>query len=415
MRLALVVQRYGLEIQGGAELHCRLVAEHLARRHEVTVATTCARDYLTWADSYPRGIHDINGIPVWRFPVRRPRDTERFGRLQERVFHRSHEDPEALAWLTEQGPYSPALRDWVGAYRDRFDYWICFSYRYWTTYHAMQMAAGKALLVPTAEPDPAIDVPLFRPIFRGARAIVFNSHEERDMILARSAADAVPADIVGVGIQEPEGAEAERFRSRTGISEPLVLYVGRIDENKGCQQLFDFFQRACERLERLGETPPQLVLIGHAVLPIPEHPRIRYLGTVDEQDKYDALAAAELLVMPSFYESLSMVLLEAWALSKPVLVNGHCEVLEGQVVRSKGGLFYRDGDEFCEALRLLLSDRRLRESCGARGRTYYQNNYRWPVIERKYEGLLEQLAVADGLDLSDESSDHRDPAAVKRS
>jgi glycosyltransferase involved in cell wall biosynthesis len=334
---------------------------------------------------------------VWRFPVRKARDTERFGRLQERVFHRKHSEAEATAWLREQGPYSPMLRDWVATYRDHFDYWISFSFRYWTTFHTMQAAAGKTILVPTAEPDPAVDLPLFEPLFRSARGIVFNSHEERSMILARSAAENVPADVVGVGIEEPEEADAERFRARTGIREPFIFYIGRIDANKGCRQLFDFFQRACARLEDEGVTPPQLVLAGHSVLPIPEHPRIRYLGKVDEQEKYDALAACTLLIMPSFYESLSMVLLEAWALSKPVLVNGHCDVLQGQTVRSGGGLYYKDGDEFRETLRLLMSDERLRESCGRSGRTYYRDHYTWQVIEDKYERLLQRLAADDGI------------------
>ena len=391
MRLALVAQRYGLGIRGGAELHCRLVAEHLAARHEVEVVTTCARDYLTWANAYPPGICDVNRIAVWRFPVRRPRDTYRFGRLQEKVFYRQHTDADARDWLTEQGPYSPALRNWVRHHRDRFDFWICFSYRYWTTYHAMQVAGDRGVLVPTAEPDPAIEVPLFHPLFRGAPAIVFNSHEERDMILRVSGVDSLPGDIVGVGIQEPEVADPERFRQATGIREPFVLYVGRIDENKGCKQLFDYHLGAVERFAAKGLDPPLLVLAGHAVLDIPDHPFVRHLGTVDEQQKYDALAAASMLIMPSFYESLSMVLLEAWALGKPVLVNGHCGVLRGQAKRSNGGLYYKDGAEFAEALLLMLTDERLREACGKGGQEYYQANYRWPVIEAKYERLLGAL------------------------
>ncbi|MFQ5743712.1 MAG: glycosyltransferase family 4 protein [Acidobacteriota bacterium] len=393
MRLALVVQRYGSDIRGGAELHCRLIAEHLAERHQVAVVTTCAQDYLTWANAYSRGISDVNGVAVWRFPVRRLRDPGRFGHLQERVFHRQHTESEAMAWLAEQGPFSPSLRQWVRIHRNHFDYWICFSYRYWTTFQAMREAAGKTILVPTAEPDPAIEMPLFRPLFRGASAIVFNSYEERTMILDRSSADEVPADIIGVGIQEPTDARAKRFLDRTGIAQPFILYIGRIDENKGCRQLFDYFIRACQQLQQHGMAPPHLVLAGQAILPIPEHPLIHHLGAVEERDKYDALAAATALIMPSFYESLSMVLLEAWALQTPVLVNGQCEVLRGQVSRSSGGLYYKDGDEFREALRLMLVDKRLCSSLGTGGQTYYANNYAWPVIEAKYERLLEWLTT----------------------
>ncbi len=399
MRLAFVVQRYGLEIRGGAELHCRLVAELLSHRHDVEVITTCAADYLTWANAYSTGIDDVNGIPVWRFPVRRPRDLDRFGRMQERVFFREHTDADAHAWLDAQGPYSPTMRDWIDRYRESFDFWFCFSYRYWTTYHAMQAAAGRAILVPTAEPDPAIDLPIFHPLFRSARAIVYNSPEEREMILERSAAEEVTGEVVGVGIREPAGAgspdhdiDAERFCREFGIDRPFILYVGRIDENKGCKQLFDFHARAVRELEGRDERPPLLVLAGHPVIPIPDGPHVLHVGGVDERQKFDAFAAASLLVMPSFYESLSMVLLEAWALHKPVLVNAHCDVLKGQVERSNGGLHYGDAGQFVEALTLLMADDGLRDACGRAGHEYFAANYRWPVIEAKYEKILQDLS-----------------------
>jgi len=395
MRLAFVVQRYGVNIRGGAELHCRLIAELLAQHHDVEVITTCATDYVTWANELPPGIEQVNGVPVWRFPVARPRDPQHFGRLQERVFHRQHTDDDARAWLDAQGPYSPRMRDWIGEYRDRYDFWICFSYRYWTTQEALRLAGRRGVLVPTAEPDPAIDVPLFWPSFRDAAAIVYNSHEERAMILDRSGADEVPGDIVGVGIQEPSGdvvVDPDRFRAEFGIDRPFMLYVGRIDENKGCKELFDFHRRVTRRCRERDAPAPLLVLAGHPVIPIPDDPDVRHVGAVDERQKWDGLAAAELLVMPSFYESLSMVLLEAWALSKPVLVNAHCDVLQGQVERSNGGLHYRNGEEFAEAVTLLFNDARLRDTCGSAGHEYFAARYRWPVIEGKYEKLLEGLS-----------------------
>ena len=393
MRLALVVQRYGREITGGAEFHARLVAEHLAKRHEVVVLTTCASDYVTWSNWYPAGIADVNGITVWRFPVRRPRNPDRFGRLQQRVFHRPHRPSQARAWLDEQGPYCPAMLRWIETNRDRFDYFFCFSYRYWTTFHAMQAVAGRGILVPTAEPDPAIEMPLFHENFREARAIVYNSEEERQMIVQQTGNHSVPGEVVGVGVVEPPEASSDRFRAERGIQEPFVLYIGRIDANKGCNQLFSFYRRAFQSLAGSAVEPPLLLLAGSPILSIPEHSGIHFLGRIDEREKYDALSTATALIMPSFYESLSMVLLEAWAMSRPVLVNGHCGVLRGQAIRSRGGLFYMDAEEFTEALRLLMSDERLRMTLGNNGRAYYESSYRWPVIESKYERLLEKLSA----------------------
>ncbi len=395
LRLGVVVQRYGSEISGGAELHARLVAQRLARRHEVVAITTCASDYVTWRNHYPRGLSRIDGIPVYRFPVTRPRDPKRFGRLQERVFHRQHDERAARAWMDAQGPYTPRMLRWIQRHRDAFDYFICFSYRYWTTWRAMQAVEGKGVLVPTAEPDPAIELPLYHPVFRSARAIMYNSHEERAMIHHHSGNESVPGVVVGVGIVEPPPVDATRFRGAHGVDGPFLLYVGRIDHNKGCSQLFDFYLRAYDHLREEGLRPPRLVLAGSSVMPIPEHPAIVHLGRVSEQEKYDALAASLALVMPSFYESLSMVLLEAWAMSRPVVGNAHCDVIRGQMQRSGGGLWYRNGNEFAECVRLLSEDPRLGISLGARGHTYYREHYTWSTIDDKYETMLDRLQADD--------------------
>jgi len=332
---------------------------------------------------------------VFRFPVRRARNPQRFGRLQQRVFHREHTEREATAWMHAQGPYSPRLRRWVRRYADDFDYFICFSYRYWTTFFALQEIRGKGILVPTAEPDPAVEMPLFHDNFRTARAIMYNSHEERDMIVAQAGNEDVPGVIVGVGIVEPPPVDPERFRRERGIDGPFLLYIGRIDANKGCEQLFDYYQRAYAAMRAADQTPPRLLLAGSAILEIPDHPGITYLGRVTDQEKYDALAACTALAMPSFYESLSMVLLEAWALRRPVLVNAHCDVLEGQARRADGGLWYANSAEFIEAMRLLATDTQLCRALGEAGGRYYDAHYTWPVIEDKYERMLQQLAAGE--------------------
>jgi glycosyltransferase involved in cell wall biosynthesis len=176
-------------------------------------------------------------------------------------------------------------------------------------------------------------------------------------------------------------------RATFNLTNPFILYVGRIDANKGCAELFRNFLDYVDRSGRLLD----LVLIGTAVLPIPAHPRIRHLGYVSDQDKFDVIAAANVLVMPSPYESLSMVALEAWALGKPVLASGKCDVLVGQCLRSNGGLYYNDAAEFSAALDTLLSDSHTAAALGDHGRRYYDAHYAWPVIERKYLDMFEHL------------------------
>jgi glycosyltransferase involved in cell wall biosynthesis len=392
VKLAIVVQRYGLAINGGAELHARYVAEHLARHAQVEVWTTCATDYVTWHNELPAGEERVNNIPVRRFPVKRERDPLVFGRLSERIFNQPHSIADELEWLDEEGPSSPTLVSHIERHAGEFDFVLFFSYRYYHAFHGVRAAGSKAVLIPTAERDPAAGLALFAPVFRGVRALMYNSPEERSMIQAISGNVDVPSVVVGVGSEVPGNTQPQRFRQKFGVRGPFAVYVGRIDENKGCRELFDHFEAYLR--EQAGRLT--LVLIGNSILDIPKHPRIRHLGFVNDSDKFDAIAAADLLVMPSFFESLSMVALEAWALGKPVLANAKCDVLKGQCIRSNAGLYYESRSEFVETLRALEFNKWLAGSLGRSGRQYYHDHYDWPVIERKYLDMLQQLSRATG-------------------
>jgi glycosyltransferase involved in cell wall biosynthesis len=348
MKLAFVVQRYGLEINGGAELHCRWVAEHMKKYAEVEALTTKAADYITWKNHYSRDEETLNGVLVRRFPVVKPRNAERFGRLQDELLRFDHKEADELRWLDEEGPRAPGLIRYIKEKADSYDYFFFFSYRYYHSYWGIKAVPRQSILVPTAERDPVIGLSIFRDLFRSPRAIVYNSVEERKMINGLSGNVDVPGEVVGVGTEIPGRYSGEDFRRKHNLPGPYILYLGRIDANKGCSQLFDYFVR----FKRETGSGVKLVLAGATVLQIPSHPDILYLGFMGDEEKFSALDGADLLVMPSLYESLSMVTLEAWALGKPVLANALCDVLKGQCLRSNGGLFYETYPEFREALSL---------------------------------------------------------------
>jgi glycosyltransferase involved in cell wall biosynthesis len=386
VKLAVVVQRYGADISGGAELHARYIAERLARHATVEVLTTCATDYVSWKNELPPGVTQVNGLSVRRFPVSKPRNTDDFGRRSAIVFDRPHSIADELNWLESEGPTSPGLIRHLRQVRDDFDFFVFFSYRYYHAWHGARAVPDKAVLVPTAERDPAIGLGIFAPLFRGVRAIMYNSFEERALIQGISARQGAGV-IVGVGSDIPERTQPWRFRKKFNVKRPFAIYIGRIDENKGCKELFGFF----ERYSVMYPHGLDLVLVGSKLLEIPKHPRIRYAGFLSDEDKFDALAAADVLVMPSQFESLSMVALEAWALGKPVLANGRCDVLRGQSVRSNAGLYYEDFEEFAEALYALEATGPLGAILGRNGREFFRRHYTWPVIERKYLDIFDRL------------------------
>ena len=388
MKLAVVVQRYGQAINGGAELHARYVAEHLARHADVEVLTTCATDYVTWRNELAAGEEQVNGVTVRRFRVSHRRDPQTFGRLSRQVFEHSHSLADELAWLDAEGPTSPALTRYIAKQGGAYDFLLFFSYRYYHAYHGARAAGSRAVLVPTAERDAAIGLAIFPPLFRGVRALMYNSPEERAMIQVVAGNERVPGVIVGIGSEVPQNPVAARFRQKHDIRGPYAIYVGRIDENKGCKELFDYFQAYLRDVsDKLT-----LVLVGNSLLPIPEHRRIRHLGFLDDTDKFDAMAGADLLIMPSYFESLSMVALEAWALGRPVLVNGGCDVLKGQCLRSNAGLYYQGYAEFAETLGAMERNRWLTGTLGRNGRQFFREHYDWPVIERKYLDMFDRLS-----------------------
>jgi len=383
-KVAFVVQRCGLEVNGGAETLCLKIAERMSNYWNVEILTTCALDYMTWQDYYSPGVTEVSGVKVRHFRVTKQRDVEAFNRLSEKIYPRlkvaSIEEQEA--WMLAQGPWSLDLMAYVKQHKHEYDAFIFFTYLYATTYFILPLVAEKAHLAPLAHDEWTIYMSMWDKFFEKPRGFLFNTFEERNFIKGRFPKLNVEGPVAGVAVDPPAAYSAEHFRQRYNIYEPFLLYMGRIDPSKGCEELFRYFVEL--RSQESGSR--KLVLLGKATMPIPNHPDIVALGFVDEQTKWDALAACDLLVMPSPYESLSIVLLEAWAVGKPVLVNGRCDVLVGQCRRAQGGLWYTSKEEFQVAIEKM--DGQIRKQLGLQGKTFIEKRYTWPVIENDYLSLL---------------------------
>jgi glycosyltransferase involved in cell wall biosynthesis len=385
-RVAFVVQRCGLEVNGGAESHCLKIAARMSKFWDTEILTTCALDYLTWQDHYTPGLSKILDVKLRRFQVSKERNVNKFNHLSEKIHSRLHRasDIEQEEWMLAQGPWSPDLVEYVESHEHEYDAFIFFTYLYATTYFTLPLVAKKAYLAPLAHDEWPIYLSMWDAFFEKPRGFIFNTLEEQDFLKSRFPKANMEGPVAGVAVDLPKIYDAEHFRQQYSIREPFLLYLGRIDPSKGCEELFNYFIKL---RNNSGSNLKKLVMLGEPKMPIPKHSDIISLGFVNEQTKWDALAACDLLVMPSLYESLSMVLLEAWAVGKPVLVNGDCGVLVGQCRRAQGGLWYSNEDEFIVTLEKM--DERVRHQLGLQGKKFVETNYTWSKIENQYLEMIE--------------------------
>jgi len=397
MRVAVVTPRYGAEIAGGAETAARLLATRLAQRpgFTVTALSTCALDASSWADHYPAGVSTIDGVEVHRFPVTGRRTADFDARTQVILGRgRRVTDAEQRAWLEQQGPVAPALIDAI-AHTDA-DVVAFHPYLYHPTVAGITRVAERAVLHPATHDEPVLRLPMYEATFAAARGLAYWSEPERVLTEHRFPIAAKPAVVVGLGVDVGPG-DAATARTTAGLDDrPFLLCLGRVDDGKGAQLLAECFARYKDR--RPG--PLQLVFAGPVVNTPPAHPDIVVLGAVDDPTKWGLLRGAHALVSPSAFESFSIVLMEAWSVGTPALVNSRCPVTLDHVRRSGGGLAFGSYAELEVELDRLAGHGpdagALRAALGRAGQAYVDGRYRWSDVIDRYATFVEAAGARAG-------------------
>jgi glycosyltransferase involved in cell wall biosynthesis len=388
--ITFVTPRYGPEVLGGAEAGARLLATGLAADgRDVAVITSCAVSMKTWADHYLPGTTVEEGVTVTRCPVDRPRAPDfdaRSDRLLPRARHATVR--EAEEWIDQQGPTSAALIEAVRAVDRGVN--VFYPYLYHPTVRGIAISSVPSVLYPAAHHELPLELPVFDEVFERADGLAFHTQAEQTLVHDRFPATrrSVQA-MVGLPVEAEGPGDPDRSRIELGLGdEPFVLCLGRIDRGKGTHDLVERFARW-----RAGRGSGLLVLAGPIAEPVPDTEGVLCLGPVPHEHKAGLLAAADVLINPSFYESFSLVMLEAWLAGTPVLVNGWCAPLIEHCVRSGGGLAYTGLADFELALSRLVDDPAVRRRLATAGERYVRSSYSWPAVRGRLDALTDRVSA----------------------
>ena len=418
MKFAFVTPRYGADIPSGAEHACRLLAEQVCERHGVDVLTTCARDPLTWKNEYSEGSDRVRGVLVRRFAVNQEGDAEAFQQLSSRLFAEPHSRPDEQDWIRRLGPSSPALIDYLKRQHRSYDAVVFFSLYNATTVHGIAAAAERSVIFPYLRLDPALRFGIWNEVLGSARGVGYLSAAERR--LTRGFLRLFPAteEIVGVGVDmpaqqayprhqqdpadtlsdddedgaaPPEAASTPEylagrgipFRRRHRLYGSFAVYGGRVEQDNGCEEMLEYFDSFAAANGDTG-----LVLLGLKLMKVPDEPYIHMPGIVPDRERMIAYEAAEVTLAPDPDDLLVQPVLESLAVGTPVLASARNDAAVEHCRRANGGLYYATREEFVEALRLMMTNTRLRERLGENGRQYIRQHHRWDAVVGRFERLV---------------------------
>ncbi len=377
--IAFVTPRYGRDVLGGAERGAQAWAEQLAARgFTVKALTTNAVDLVGWGTAPLPEIEVINGVTVRRFAVD-PIDPSGFHDVQMKAARGEVITRRDEEQFMQHNLRSRALEEYIARHREEYAAFIFTPYLFGTTYYAAKQAGDRAFHIPCLHDEPAAQFAVFREMLEEARGILFNTAAEERLARGKLRLANPFSTVLGYGFpDEPLRGDPARFRERTGISSPFLLYSGRLEEAKNVRLLVEWF---IAYKTAHPDSDVKLALAGKGDLSIPDRPDIVRLGMiVDRQELADAYAAALALCQLSLNESFSIVMMEAWQQGRPVIVHADCAVTREHVERSGGGYVCESAASFGAAVDQLLADPEMAAALGEQGRAYVQANFGWSVL-----------------------------------
>jgi glycosyltransferase involved in cell wall biosynthesis len=234
-------------------------------------------------------------------------------------------------------------------------------------------------------------------LVRRAAAAVAITELEREQFTAYGR-PAASVDVVpnGVAIEEFEAADVSGFRRTHGLAEaPIVLFMGRLNEIKGPDLLLDAFARIREvspahHLVFAGPDAGMRDKLERSARAAGIAPWVHFVGYLEGVAKTSAYRAADIVVVPSRQEAMSIVALEAGACAKPVVLTDRCGFDRVEALGA-GVVVPARADALAGALRGLLADPQARARMGAALFALVQQEHTWRAAARRYIEIFESI------------------------
>jgi glycosyltransferase involved in cell wall biosynthesis len=416
VKFAFITPRYGAEFGAGAEHACRLLAEQVARRHDVEVLTTTARDSATWKNDYSEGSDRIRGAFVRRFAVSATPDRSSIAELSRRLREGPRSRPDQLSWVRQVGPWSNGLFEHIKRQHRTYDALVFFGLCHPLTVSGLEIAPERSVLFPHLQLRPELRFDLWADVLTTCRGVGYFSSSERRLVHSYIGVAPQSEEIVGIGVDPPpqqtyprhqqdpadvitaeDDARADDdaldesylsgrgipFRRRHRLYDHFALYGGRVEPDNGSEEMLEYFDTfASNRGDEM-----HLVLMGVKMMTVPDAPYLRLAGILPDRERMTAYEAASVTIAPDAEDLLSQTLLESLAVGTPVLANASNDAAVEHCRSANAGLYYSNRDEFVGALTELQAPA-LRERMGENGRRYIRQYHQWDAVVGRFERLV---------------------------
>lgn len=392
MKLGFVTPWFGFNIPGGAEAELRGLVTHLNKTDvEVEVLTTCVKDFNSnWNENFhPEGLVVENDLVIRRFKVDK-RDKQKFDLVNLKLMKNIPLTAAEEEVYVDEMINSQALYDYLKDNQNSYDLFVFIPYMFGTTYNGIKINPKKSVLIPCFHDESYFYLDAFKELYSKLGGMIFHARPEQQLVLDNYPLESnLQHAVLGEGVDTGFSHDEKRFKEKYNIKDPFILYAGRKEMGKRVHVLLRYFSEYHKR----NKSNLKLVLIGGGNIKIPNDVKkhVHDLGFVDIQDKYDAYGAALCLCQPSNSESFSLVIMESWLASRPVIVSGGCPVTKNFAIESRGGLYFDGYFDFEGAVDYLLNNSEIADSMGNAGNQFVNDNFEWNVIVDKYTRFFQEI------------------------